>query len=383
MSNIYYISNTNDNYHPNNTKSKFKIDLHPSSLDYLPDGDLECAVKSITATRDDNTKYQCLGLKSNIIKDWEKLLCLVHLEKNRNSHFYTEFENPTFFPTTRQLLSKASFEFIDLDSNTQPSFTQHSTVIQVVVKQQTKRMKHPFQIHLDSSCKISKEYFPSNTNMEFTVQLPKRLDFKKNWSVALKSISFSNNIFNVTDCWLKIEGDKSGIIKIEDGYYPTIETLKKELDDKLETIFNFFIDKKTGNFLFLTLKIPRAIVKLSDNFRKLLNLPTDKIDNSIRKTGNININELLPQHFLVCCDFVENSIYGDKPIPVLKYQPIPKVDGSTVLNFDFLYSDFLQMKKKTFDSIKIQILDDNRKPLQCKNDIPTRIQLLFVNTNSA
>ena len=80
---------------------------------------------------------------------------------------------------------------------------------------------------------------------------------------------------------------------------------------------------------------------------------------------------------------VENSIYGDKQIPVLKYQPIPKVDGSTVLYFDFLYSDFLQMKKKTFDNIKIQILGDNRKPLQCKNDIPTRIQLLFVNTNSA
>ena len=281
MSNIYYISNTNDNYHPNNTKSKFKIDLHPSSLDYLPDGDLECAVKSITATRDDNTKYQCLGLKSNIIKDWEKLFCLVHLEKNRNSHFYTEFKNPTFFPTTRQLLSKASFEFIDLDSNTQPSFTQHSTVIQVVVKQQTKRMKHPFQIHLDSSCKISKEYFPSNTNMEFTVQLPKRLDFKKNWSVALKSISFSNNIFNVTDCWLKIEGDKSGIRKIEDGYYPTIETLKKELDDKLKKIFNFFIDIKTGNFLFLTLKIPKFTIFTSFFF---LRLPTTKSNKVSKKT---------------------------------------------------------------------------------------------------
>ena len=110
---------------------------------------------------------------------------------------YTEFKNPTFFPTTRQLLSRASFEFIDLDTNTLPSFNQQgkSTVIQIVVKRQAKRMKHPFQIHLDSSCKISKEFFPTNNNMEFTVQLPKRLVFKKNWSVTLKSISFAKRCF--------------------------------------------------------------------------------------------------------------------------------------------------------------------------------------------
>ena len=178
MRNIYYISNTNDECNPNNTTSKFTTVLEPSTLDYLPDGDLECAVKSITLdTTRESQKYQCLGLKSNLIKtesissgNWDKLLCWVHLEK---THVYTEFTNPTFFSTTRQLLSRASFEFVDLDTNTLPSFTHQgrSTVIHIVVKQQAKRMKHPFQIHLDSSCQISKEYFPTNTNMEFTKEI--------------------------------------------------------------------------------------------------------------------------------------------------------------------------------------------------------------------
>ena len=393
MRNIYYISNTSDECNPNNTGAKFTTFLQPSTLDYLPDGDLECAVKSITLdTTRESQKYQCLGLKSNLIKtesissgNWDKLLCWIHLEK-KQTHLYTEFTNPTFFPTTRQLLSRALFEFVDLDTNSLPSFTHQgrSTVIHIVVKQQAERMKHPFQIHLDSSCKISKEYFPTNTNMEFTVQLPKRLVFKKNWSVALKSISFGNSINNVTDCWVKItRGGQIIEKKITDGYYSTTKILVDELNKSLAGLLTFSmgVDQFEG-YLFANSHLQDVNIKFSDNLGKLLKLPKiSKTFQNVRTTGVINLNELVPQHFLVCCDFVENSIYGDNQMPILKYQPISKSDG-TILSYDFLYSDYLQMKMKTFDSIKIQILDSSGATLKCSSNIPTRLQLLFVNTNS-
>ena len=410
MRNIYYISNTHDECNPNNKRSKFTTFLQPSTLDYLPDGDLECAVKSITldATRDftQSHTYQCLGLQSNLIKTdsissgkWDKLLCWTHLEK-KQTHLYTEFKNPTFFPTTRELLSRASFEFIDLDTNKPPSFTQqgNSTLIQVVVKQQAKRMKHPFQIHLDSSCKISKEYFPTNTNMEFSIQLPKRLVFEKNWCVALKSISFGNSIHNVTNCWVKItRGEQIIEKKIEDGHYSTIKKFVDELNKKLDGMLAFSVAKDPyEGYLFINSLVQVDKIEFSDNLRKLLKLSatiktaanskwntkqTVALKN-FRTGGKITLSELLPTHFLVCCNFVENSIYGDKQMPVLKYQPITKADG-TILNFDFLYSDYLQMKMKSFDSIKIQIVDSTGLPLKCSSNIPTRLQLLFVNTNTA
>ena len=397
MRNIYYISNIKDNYHPNNTRSKFTTVLQPSTLEYLPHGELECAVKSITldTTRDytESHKYQCLGLKSNLIKTdsissgrWDKLLCWIHLEK-KQKHLYKEFNNPTFFPTTKQLLSRASFEFIDLETNNSPSFTKEgdSTFIQVIVKQQAQRMKHPFQIHLDSSCKISKEYYPTNTSVDFTVQLPKRLEFRKNWSVTLKTISFGNSIHNVMDCWVKVtRGEQTVERKITDGYYSSVKKLVDELNKKLEGLLSFSIAaNQLEGYLFVNTLLPVDNIRLSDNLAKLLKLPkTNKTLNHVRTSGVIDLSELVPKHFLVCCDFVENSIYGDNQIPILKFLPIYKEDG-TVLNYDLMYSDYLQMKMKTFDSIRIKILDGSGLPLKSSSNIPTRLQLVFVNTNSA
>ena len=397
MRNIYYISNINDDCHPNNTRTEFTTVLQPSTLEYLPLGDLECAVKSVTinTTRDHTQphKYQCLGLKSNLIKSesissgkWDRLFCSIHLEK-KQTHLHKEFTNPTFFPTTRQLLSRASFEFIDLDTNTPPSFTKggDSTLIQVIVKQQAKRMKHPFQIHLDSSCKISKEYFPTNTYMDFTVQLPKRLEFRKNWSVTLKSISLGNSIHNVIDCWVKItRGEQIIEKKIADGYYSSSKKLVDELNKKLDGLLSFSmgVDQFEG-YLFINSHLPNVNIKFSDNLGKLLKVPKlSKTSNSVRTTGVINLNELVPNHFLVCCNFVENSIYGEKQLPILKFLPMKRAEGA-VLNYDFLYSDYVQMNKNDFDCIRIQILDSSGLPLKSNSNAPTRLQLVFVNTNSA
>ena len=61
-------------------------------------------------------------------------------------------------------------------------------------------MKRPFTIFLDSSCPISKQLYPENTNTDFIIELPERLNFRQNWTVTLKTLFLSNKIQNIEDC---------------------------------------------------------------------------------------------------------------------------------------------------------------------------------------
>ena len=58
-------------------------------------------------------------------------------------------------------------------------------------------MKRPFTIFLDSSCPISKKLYPKNTNTDFTIELPERLNFRRDWTVTLKNFFLSNKIQNI------------------------------------------------------------------------------------------------------------------------------------------------------------------------------------------
>lgn len=391
MRNIFYVSDKNDVYHPDNSSAKFTTVLHPSTLDYLPQGEIECAVKSITidGSRDG---YQSLALKGSLISSesissatWDKILCMIHLEKDQ---IYTEFKNPTFYPTSKDFLSKATFELIDLENNQEPDLDNSiPTVIHIIVKQRPKRMKHPFQIHLDSSCQISKQYFPQNSNTDFTIKLPKRLTFKKNWSVALKSIDFSIDDITVNNCWIRATKDSHTLTKsIKNGQY-TLKNLVSEMNKEMAAVVKFSLgEKEFTKYLYMTFLYDVDDVEFSQNLQKIFNLEP-KIEITEEKSVRISkepmtLNALHPRHILVCCDIVENSIVGDKQLPVLKLVTLDKED-KPVLHFDFEYNDYLQMKLKDFESIKIKLMNINGQPLQDDDSIPTRLQMVFINTNSA
>ena len=46
--NIYYASNAQPDIFSQNTRSKFENNIQKENLDYIPDDDLEVAIKSIT-----------------------------------------------------------------------------------------------------------------------------------------------------------------------------------------------------------------------------------------------------------------------------------------------------------------------------------------------
>ena len=159
---IYYNSNAHVDIFPANSRSNFNTYFDIHKLDYLEDDNIEAAIKSITY--DDRTivslpsdkTEKVYGVKSNISdstvynSEYENIVCLF-VGNRFNDVIHVDFKNPSFFTTRKQLLSRAVFQIIEVDSNTTPNFTVGSpTYIQVVVrkKKNGEEIQHLFRFFM-------------------------------------------------------------------------------------------------------------------------------------------------------------------------------------------------------------------------------------------
>ena len=84
------------------------------------------------------------GIKSNISETltvrnagYDNIIS-VFVGNKTNDTVHIDFKNPSFFPTRKELLSRASFQIIDINTNSAPNFAVGSpTYIQVVVRKKT------------------------------------------------------------------------------------------------------------------------------------------------------------------------------------------------------------------------------------------------------
>ena len=111
-----------------------------------------------------------------------------------------EFQNPCFFKTRKELLSRTKFDIIDLNQSNQNPAIGAPTYIQTIVKPSSYKMKRPFTIFLDSSCSTSNKLHPQNTNTDFIIELPERMNFRRDWTVTFKTLFLSNKIQNIDNC---------------------------------------------------------------------------------------------------------------------------------------------------------------------------------------
>merc|ERR1712002_506948 len=119
-------------------------------------------------------------------------------------------------------------------------------------------MKKTFTIFLDSSCKKSKDLYANNNSMDFTIKLPERLVFRRNWNVVLKSLFLPNNIQNVPECfmfyWQGRPLDSGGFevlhkvnLKLKEGNYLTIEGILTDLSEQIsEAMLPITIEQHDG-----------------------------------------------------------------------------------------------------------------------------------------
>ena len=86
-------------------------------------------------------------------------------------------------------------------------------------------------------------------------------------------------------------------------------------------------------------------------------------------------------YILTTSSFVEESILGGQHVQVLKYFS-KKLTMDRIVDQEFTNNDFLKLNLKNLDHVKLRMADISGKTNKCHPDIPTRMQLIFVNTNS-
>ena len=88
---------------------------------------------------------------------------------------------------------------------------------------------------------------------------------------------------------------------------------------------------------------------------------------------------LHPRNLIIGCDVVSDTIFGGEHVKLLRLVTNPVNVNSEILTFDFSQNEYVELEVKEFKSIKIRIADVTGKTVRCKSNIPSRLQLLFVN----
>ena len=80
---------------------------------------------------------------------------------------------------------------------------------------------------------------------------------------------------------------------------------------------------------------------------------------------------------------MEHSILAGQKVQVLKYIPNKnKMTSDLASDLDFYVNEYRKLELKSFDTISINIMDVSGATIDCDQRFPTRLQLMFVNTNS-
>ena len=102
-------------------------------------------------------------------------------------------------------------------------------------------MKRPFTIFLDSSCSISNKLHPQNKNTDFIIELPERMNFRRDWTVTLKTLFLSNKIQNMDDCICRYRLFDSNTVALKDekftlknGSYSTLASILHQISEEFK-----------------------------------------------------------------------------------------------------------------------------------------------------
>lgn len=213
------------------------------------------------------------------------------------------------------------------------------------------------------------DYFTFNTASDFNVRLPNQLVLDDKWKVGVNEIWISKQWFNLTEGWMQISVNDSTFeeYKIKSGYYEDNETLVQELNKV--TIFtgldcaSFKLDRLSQRIKIETASNVR--LKLSENICKLIGCGYDVIianEWKGEKSMDIHADDRI---LAVCTDFISEQLFSDNVASVVKmidssYQYYGEVVHDNVL------SNYVQVRKNTFDTIHVQIKTESGNILKCE-----------------
>ena len=260
-------------------------------------------------------------------------------------------------------------------------------------------MKRSFTIFLDSSDAESKQLYPNNTSTDFTIELPQRLKFNRNWTVTLKSLFLSNKIHNIEDCHallLKYDYKKrfvgSKAVTLQNGNYSTIESFLDEMQRvfRKERVSVIVGQRENGcvsmRYRYQIKKGAMVELRLSRYLASILGYTSSpKTTQSLRFDENIeyiaphNPNMFLtyPKNLIIGCDIVDDTIFGGQHVKLLRLVTNTTNLTSDILTFDFQQDEKVSLGIREFKSIHISILDASGNPVKSESNFATKLQLQF------
>ena len=346
-----------------------------------------------------------------------------------------EVKNPVFFETTIEKISSAHFELIDISSGRLPNFSPGSpTYVHLLVNNNPKMSKR-FNVFLDSSDKYSKLLFPTNVPHDFTIKLPERLQFDKKWSITLKKIFIGNDLYNIyrDSCWFEVNVIRSLPSNKEVNDVPTFanqvppdqfevydpitgvylydqlhlqskfhipDMRIKNITDLCALIQNNFDENNIkikiwvqNERVCLTLmkneeyQLREYSVKFSPHLGNILGFDKSgggemkiqfKTHPKFTAAYRSNVSLLAPTNFIVLCDVVSESVFGDKSEKILKFLSTSFNSGKDIIDLSFYQDEFVDLNVKEFSTMRIQLVDATGNLIKSGNHIPTRCQVEFV-----
>ena len=346
------------------------------------------------------------GIRSNISETTISsahydTLVAVFQDRGKHDVLNIEFQNPSFFKTRKELLSHAQFNIIDLDSskNNQTPSIGSPTYIHTIVQAAPKRMKRPFTIFLDSSCPISKQLYPDNTNTDFIIELPERLNFRRNWTVTLKTLFLSNKIQNIEDCHVQYRSYSPSdyivqekAFTLNNGNYGTLASFIHEISEEFKrTSMPFTIDEvENGRVkikrIYNIRKGYKSELRLSKYLASILGFTSSpKQYQALRfdqdpeyiAAHNPNLFLVYPKNLIVGCNIVDDTIFGGQNVKLLRLITNSDNLESDILTFQFQQDEKVMLGIREFKSIHISIMDATGSPVKSESNFPSRLQLMF------
>ena len=210
-------------------------------------------------------------------------------------------------------------------------------------------MSH-FYLTLPSNASLN--IYPGNTVAKYTTRLQKRIELDGDWEVGLTEMVYPYNLVNVSGEWFQIYFDGTTMEKVmlQDGYYPTVQSLIGKLRDAIqeeawrvgivrtdmESLLNFDGWSKDDPGPYVTTSLPPLWF-------------TNDYDSVLQ---NASVDSLF-----VYCDVLEYVPVGDTLAPLLRTVVVRGKHGDQISE-KYINPMYLPVQKKSFDSIEINIMTD-------------------------
>jgi len=230
-------------------------------------------------------------------------------------------------------------------------------------------------------------YYPENTVTRYTTRLENTVSLSGDWEVGLVEIQYQHTWYNLELMDGRVlyyhSFEKNGqqrlvqdMIQLTPGYYDSVmdiitvinRQMKESADNLLIEPFAEFkylaktnrIKATLGRHTSVTFTPPmRHMLGISNTRHPLRNATESTIQWQSTKACDINRGFA---SMYVYCDVLEHVTIGDTKAPLLR---IVQVSGNSGDRVQAIYDKpiYVPLQKKNFDSIEIDIRNDNGKPI--------------------